>query len=115
METVCEVSAVPHQQLLVSGDGLHRVEVDAHAVLASGQVLLLLRVGWIHVAHPVTLLLIQAIYKVMEVSFCINLRKSKVLVIQHERLVTIILSRIIFTQFSTVLALETNRQTSGRR
>lgn len=74
METVCEVSAVPHQQLLVSRDGLDRVEVDVHAVLASGQVLLLLRVGWIHIAHPVALVLIQTIYKVMELSFCINLR-----------------------------------------
>lgn len=77
METVGEVSAVPHQQFLVSRDGLHRVEVDAHAVLARGQVLLLLRVGWVHIAHPVALLLIQAIYKVMEISLCIDLGKSK--------------------------------------
>lgn len=74
METVREVSAVPHQQLLVSRDGLDRVEVDVHAVLAGGQVLLLLRVGWIHIAHPVALVLIQTIDKVMELSFCINLR-----------------------------------------
>lgn len=77
METVCEVGAVPHQQLLVRRDGLHCVEVDAHAILTSSQVLLLLWVGWIHIAHPVALLLVQAVYKMMELSFCINLKEKR--------------------------------------
>lgn len=73
---MCKVSAVPHQQLLVSRDGLHCVEIDAHAVLASGQVLFLLWVGWIHITHPVALLFIQAIYEVMKLFVCINLKKA---------------------------------------
>lgn len=98
MEPVCEVSAVPDEKLVISRDGLHRVEVDAHAVLASGQVLLLLRVSWIHIAHPVALLLIQAIHEVMEISFRVNLRTSR-------------RSTMLLAILRRALALGTTRQT----
>lgn len=111
VKTVCKVCAVPHQQLLVSRDGLHCVEEDVHAVLASSQVLLLLWVSWVHVAHPVAFFLIQAIYKVMELSFCINLRESEVLIIKHGRSFHL---TSFLSSSNMVTALEANRQTSGR-
>jgi len=46
----CKVPAVPHKKLLVGRDGLNGVEVDVHAVLTGGQVLLPGSVRWVHVA-----------------------------------------------------------------
>ncbi|KAG9342719.1 hypothetical protein JZ751_015581 [Albula glossodonta] len=68
VQALGELWAVPHQKLLVGGDGLDRVEVDVHAVLASGQVLLLLRMGRVHVAHPVAFLFIKPVHEMMELS-----------------------------------------------
>ena len=76
VEAAGELWAVPHQQLLVGGDGLHRVEVDAHAILAGGKVLLLFRVGRVHEAHPVALLLVQPVHEVMELAVRVNLQKG---------------------------------------
>ena len=73
VEAPGEVVAVPDQQLGAGGDGLHRVEVDLHAVLTRRQILLRRRVGGVHVAHPVGARLIQAVHEVMELPVCVDL------------------------------------------
>ena len=65
MQALGELGAVPHQQLLVGRDGLDSVEVDVRAVLAGSQVLLLLRMGWVHITHPVALLLVETVHKMV--------------------------------------------------
>ena len=73
MEALGELGAVPHQELSAGGNWPHRVEVDLHAVLARSQVLLAGRVGWVDVAHPVGLLLRQAVHKVVELTLGVDL------------------------------------------
>ena len=77
MKPFCKVPAVPHKKLLVGRDGLNGVEVDVHAVLTGGQVLLPGRVCWVHVAQPVALLLIKAINEVVKLPSGIDLRKRE--------------------------------------
>lgn len=66
MEAAGEVVAVPDEQLSTGRDGLHRVEINLHAVLTRCQILLCRRVGRVHVPHPVRASLIQAVNEVME-------------------------------------------------
>lgn len=68
VEAAGKLRAVPHQELLVSRNGLDGVEIDAHPVLAGGKILLLLGMSWIHITHPVTLLLVQSVHKMAELS-----------------------------------------------
>lgn len=69
----CKVPAVPHKKLLVGRDGLNGVEVDVHAVLTGGQVLLPGRVRRVHVAQPVALLHIKAVNEVVKLPSGIDL------------------------------------------
>ena len=73
METSGKVVAVPHEQLSASRDGLHRVEVNLHAVLTCRYVLLRGRVGRVDVAHPVRARLIQAVDEVVELPVLVDL------------------------------------------
>ena len=77
MKPFRKVPAIPHKKLLVGGDGLNGVEVDVHAVLTGGQVLLPGRVCWVHVAQPVALLLIKAIDEVVKLPSGIDLPKRE--------------------------------------
>ena len=77
METSGEVVAVPDEQLGAGRDGLHRVEVNLHAVLTRRQVLLRRRVGRVHVPHPVRAGLVQAVDKVVELTVCVDLERGK--------------------------------------
>ena len=73
----CKVPAVPHKKLLVGRDGLNGVEVDVHAVLTGGQVLLPGRVRRVHVAQPVALLHIKAVNEVVKLPSGIDLRRRE--------------------------------------
>lgn len=66
MQPLCEVSAIPHKQLLVGRDGLDGIEVDVHSILTSSQVLLLNRVARVYITHPVALVLIKSINEVVK-------------------------------------------------
>lgn len=77
VEAAGEVVAVPHEQFGTGGDGLHRVEVDLHAVLARRQVLLRRRVGRVDVAHPVGAALVQAVDKVVELAVHVDLQQQQ--------------------------------------
>jgi len=68
VKAASKLGAVPHQKLLVCRNGLDGVEIDAHPVLAGGKVLLLLGMSWVHITHPVTLLLVQSVHKMTELS-----------------------------------------------
>lgn len=63
--TPAKFRAVPHQQLLARLKRFYGVEVDVQIVLAGNQVLLLHSAGWVNVAHPVAVLLIQTIQDVV--------------------------------------------------
>lgn len=58
---LCKFRAVPHQKLLARLKWFDGVEVDVQTALACNQVLLLHSTGWVDIAHPVALLLIQTI------------------------------------------------------
>lgn len=73
VEALGELRAIPHQQLLMGQNGLDGVEVDVHATLTRGQILLLLCVCWVHIAHPVALVLIQPVHKVVELPLGVDL------------------------------------------
>lgn len=77
MKALCKVPTIPHKKFLVGRDGFNGVEVDVHPVLTGSQVLLPGRVSWIHVAHPVTFLLIKAIDEVVEFLSGIDLSKRE--------------------------------------
>ena len=77
MKPFCKVPAVPHKKLLVGRDGLNGVEVDVHAVLTGGQVLLPGRVRRVHVAQPVALLHIKAVNEVVKLPSGIDLRRRE--------------------------------------
>lgn len=77
VEAAGEVVAVPHKQLCAGGDGLHRVEVDLHAILARRQVLLCRRVGRVDVAHPVGAALVQAVDEVVELAVHVDLKQKE--------------------------------------
>lgn len=77
VESTGEIGAVPDQQFLVGWNGVNGVKVDAHAILASRQILLMVRVRRIHVAHPVALLLVQAVHEVMELVLLVNLERKR--------------------------------------
>lgn len=77
MEAAGKVVAVPHKQLGAGGNGLHRVEVDFHAVLARRQVLLRRRVGRVDVAHPVGAALVQAVDEVVELVVHVDLKQEE--------------------------------------
>lgn len=77
METSGEVVAVPDEQLSAGRDGLHRVEVNVHAVLTCRDVLLRRRVGRVHVPHPVRASLIQAVDEVVELLVLVDLKGEK--------------------------------------
>lgn len=64
---------VPDEQLGASRYRLHSVEIDLHAVLTRGQVLLGGGVGRVHVPHPVRARLVQTIDKVMKLAIRIDL------------------------------------------
>lgn len=68
MQPLCKVSAIPHKQLLVGRDGLDGVEVDVHSILTSSQVLFLNRVARVYITHPVALVLIKSINKVVKLA-----------------------------------------------
>lgn len=76
-ESLGELLAVPHQQLLF---GLHwsdGVEVDVWAVLAGHQVLFCQGMSRVHVTHPVALVDIKAIDEVLKLPATVNLQKTK--------------------------------------
>lgn len=75
MEASGEVVAVPDEQLGAGRDGLHRVEVNLHAVLTRRQVLLRRRVGRVDVPHPVRASLVQAVDEVVELTVRVDLRR----------------------------------------
>lgn len=77
MEPFRKVPTIPHKKLLVGRNGLNGVEVDVHAVLTGGQVLLPGRVCWVHVAQPVALLLIKAVDEVVKLPSGIDLPKRE--------------------------------------
>ena len=68
MQPLCKVSAIPHKQLLVGGNGLDGVEVDVHSILTSSQVLFLNRVAGVYITHPVALLLVKSVNEVVKLT-----------------------------------------------
>ena len=64
-QSLGEILAVPHQQLLLGLHGPAGVEVDVTAILARHQVLFGQRVRWVDIAHPVAALQVIAIDEVV--------------------------------------------------
>lgn len=76
MKPSCKVPAIPHKKFLVGRDRLDGVEVDIHPVLTRSQVLLPGRMCWIHVSHPVALLLVKAINEMVKLPSGVDLSKK---------------------------------------
>lgn len=77
LQPICKVPAIPHEQLLAGRNWLDGVKIDVHSILTSSQVLLLDRMGWIYIAHPVALFLVKSINEVMKLTTRIYLQKER--------------------------------------
>ena len=73
IESLCELTAVPDKQLRVWRDRFDGVEEDAEFHLARDQILLLQRVGWVDVPHPVAVVDVVAVYVVIQLFVVVHL------------------------------------------
>lgn len=75
-EPLAEFPAVPHQQLLLWLHGPDRVEEDVVPILACHQVLVRQGPGRVYVSHPVAMVHVIAVNKVMQLSFAVDLGRK---------------------------------------
>lgn len=78
MQSICKVLTIPYKQLLARRNRLDGVEVDVHAILTCSQVLLLNRVCWIHITHPIAFFFIKSINEMEKFTTRIDLRKGTI-------------------------------------